>query len=94
MAGRRRAILIVAIAAIAGCHRPELGEGEYLGLVAGRETVEVRGAQAAETARAYAWTVKLDGGRRMTVVQAEPMFAVGQRVRVVTGDGPPRMEIP
>ena len=88
----------VGVALLAGCAAKPLPEGQYMGLVAGRETVELRAPAArgatAEASRAYVWTVKLDGGRWMRVVQGEPMFAIGERVRVVTGDGPARMEIP
>ena len=92
------ALFAIGFAALAACAPPKLAEGQHLGLVAKRETVEVRppaaGGVTAEASRAYVWTVKLDGGRWMTVEQAEPMFAIGQRVRIITGDGPPRMEIP
>jgi hypothetical protein len=92
------ALFAIGLAALAACAPPNLPEGQYLGLVAKRETVEVRPPAArgvrAEASRAYVWTVKLDGGRWMTVEQAEPKFANGQRVRINTGDGPPRMEIP
>lgn len=89
---------VAAVAALAGCAAEPLPEGDYMGLVARRETVELRapaaGGVTAATSRGYVWTVKIDGGRWMRVVQAEPMFAIGERVRVVTGDGPARMEIP
>lgn len=87
-----RTLVLLAAAALAGCGHPPLPEGQYLGLVAERRSVEVAGP--AGTRPAYEWTVKLDGGRRVVFVQAEPMFAIGQRVRVITGDGPTRMEIP
>jgi hypothetical protein len=92
------ALFANGLAAQAACAPPKLPEGKYLRLVAKRETVEERPPEmrgvTAEASRAYVWTVKLDGGRRMSVVQAEPMFAIGQRVRIVTGDGTARMEIP
>lgn len=80
------------LAALAACAPPKLPEGQYFGLVAAREAVVVAGA--AGPTPAWQWTVKLDGGRKMTLVQAAPMVAIGQRVRVVTDDGAARMEIP
>jgi len=91
MGGARRAALVaIGLGALAACTPSKLPEGEHLGLVAKRQTVELQPAGT----KAYAWTVKLDGGRRMTVVQAEPMFAIGERVKVVTEDGRARMQIP
>ena len=87
----RRSAAAIGLAALAACAPPKLPEGQHLGLVAGRGAVEIGPAGAAP---AYEWTVKLDGGRTTTLVQEKPMFAIGQRVRVVTGDGPARMEIP
>lgn len=86
------AIGAIGLAALAACAPPTLPEGQYLGLVSAREAVEVVGPTG--VAPAYRWTVKLDGGHRMTVVQEKPMFAIGQRVKVTTSDGAPRMEIP
>jgi hypothetical protein len=95
MAGARWAALAFGVAALAGWAGPKLPEGEYMGLVAKRETVALRGAgEEAGVGRAYAWTVKLDGGRRMTVVQSAPMFAIGERVKVVTEGGRTQMQIP
>ena len=88
----KRTAAAIGLAALAACAPPKLPEGQYLGLVAGREAVEIVGPAGA--APAYEWTVKLDGGRKTTLVQEKPMFAIGQRVKVVTGDGPARMEIP
>jgi outer membrane lipoprotein SlyB len=82
----------IASVAVFGCAPPRLPEGQYFGLVAERATVET--AAPGGAAPSHAWTVKLDDGRRMTVVQAAPMFSIGQRVRIVTGDGPARMVIP
>ena len=88
----KRTATAIGLAALAACAPPKLPEGQHLGLVAGRGAVEIVGPAGA--APAYEWTVKLDGGRTTTLVQEKPMFAIGQRVRVVTGDGPARMEIP
>ena len=98
MLGPMRAALVIGVAALAACAPRALPEGQYFGLVAKREAVEVeadpsRGATA-EVSQVYAWTVKLDGGRWMTVVQNAPMFAIGERVKVITGDGPARIQIP
>jgi hypothetical protein len=95
MSGAKRAALAIGLAALCACTAPKLPEGEYRGLVAKRAAVEVRPGGAEGASRpAYAWTVKLDGGRWITVVQGEPMFAIGERVKVVTGDGPARIERP
>lgn len=86
--------LAAGLAILAGCMAPpKLPEGQYFGLVTRRVPVvlEVPGQAAVPSSE---WTVKLDGGHMMTLVQAEPVFRVGQRVKVVTGDGPPRMQFP
>ncbi len=37
------------------------------------------------------WTVQLDNGQFIAVVQAEPTFGVGQRVQVISGGGSTRL---
>ena len=56
--------------------------GAAAGLQAGKS---VAGRQSVE------WTVRMDNGATIAVVQGEPMFAVGQRVQVITGGGQTRL---
>jgi outer membrane lipoprotein SlyB len=37
------------------------------------------------------WFVRTDGGQNLSVVQTQPVFAVGQRVQVVQGGGQTRL---
>ncbi len=37
------------------------------------------------------WTVRMDNGATIAVVQGDPVFAVGQRVQVITGGGQTRL---
>jgi outer membrane lipoprotein SlyB len=56
--------------------------GAAAGLQAGRS---IGGRQSVE------WTVRMDNGATIAVVQGEPAFAVGQRVQVITGGGQTRL---
>ena len=56
--------------------------GAAAGLQAGKA---VAGRQSVE------WTVQLDNGASIAVVQGEPTFAIGQRVQVITGGGTTRL---
>ena len=56
--------------------------GAAAGLQAGRT---VAGRQSIE------WTVRLDNGGTIAVVQGEPAFSIGQRVQVITGGGTTRL---
>jgi outer membrane lipoprotein SlyB len=56
--------------------------GAAAGLQAGKA---VAGRQSIE------WTVRMDNGATIAVVQGEPAFAVGQRVQVITGGGQTRL---
>lgn len=56
--------------------------GAAAGLQAGKS---IGGAQSIE------WTVRMDNGATIAVVQGEPMFAAGQRVQVITGGGTTRL---
>jgi outer membrane lipoprotein SlyB len=56
--------------------------GAAAGLQAGRT---VAGRQSIE------WTVRMDNGATIAVIQGEPAFAVGQRVQVITGGGQTRL---
>ena len=56
--------------------------GGIIGAVAGS-----RAAQGATTQQSYEWTVRLDNGQTISVIQGEPTFGQGQRVQVVEGQG-------
>ena len=56
--------------------------GAAAGLQAGKS---ISGRQSIE------WTVRMDNGATIAVVQGEPAFAVGQRVQVITGGGQTRL---
>ena len=56
--------------------------GAAAGLQAGRT---VAGRQSIE------WTVRLENGGTIAVVQGEPAFGIGQRVQVITGGGTTRL---
>lgn len=92
MALRQGALAVLGLAALAGCGSPVLPEGQYLGQVAARRSVTVETKDG--PVPAWEWTVKLDGGKKTTVVQGGQMFSMGERVLVTTEPGPPRMAIP
>ncbi len=49
-------------------------------------------AGAATTVQATEWTVSLESGSTISVIQADPVFQMGQRVQVVqSGDGTTRL---
>jgi outer membrane lipoprotein SlyB len=56
--------------------------GAAAGLQAGRS---IAGRPSIE------WTVRMDNGSSIAVVQGEPMFSIGQRVQVITGGGQTRL---
>jgi outer membrane lipoprotein SlyB len=56
--------------------------GAAAGLQAGRA---VAGRQSVE------WTVRMENGATIAVVQGEPAFVIGQRVQVITGGGQTRL---
>lgn len=62
------------------------GVGATAGAAAGN-----RIAGAATTIQSTEWTVQLDSGRTISVIQAEPVFSVGQRVQVVQSGGVTRL---
>ena len=37
------------------------------------------------------WTVQMDNGSTIAVIQGEPVFGIGQRVQVITGGGTTRL---
>lgn len=63
------------------------GAGATAGAVAGQAA-----GKAVGTTQSIEWTVRLDNGRAIAVVQGSPMFAVGQRVQVITGNGQTRLQ--
>lgn len=62
------------------------GAGATAGAAAGQAA-----GRAAGTTQSIEWTVRLDSGRAIAVVQGSPVFAVGQRVQVITGNGQTRI---
>jgi outer membrane lipoprotein SlyB len=62
------------------------GVGAVAGTVAGQAA-----GRAAGSAQSIEWFVRLDSGRNLAVIQGEPVFAVGQRVRVISGGGQTRL---
>ena len=56
--------------------------GAAAGLQAGRAVAERQSIE---------WTVRLESGETIAVIQGEPAFAVGQRVQVITGGGQTRL---
>ncbi len=64
------------------------GSGRDLARVIGGVVGAAAGNQAARgatTQQSYEWTVRLDNGATITVIQAQPTFARGQRVQVIEG---------
>lgn len=71
------------------------GTGNVLATGAGATAGAAVGNSVAGSATQQAsteWFVKLDGGQSISVIQATPAFATGQRVQVVqSGDGTTRL---
>jgi len=62
------------------------GRGRDIATVVGATAGAAAGnriANAATTQQSTQWTVELDSGRTIAVIQAEPAFSIGQRVQVV-----------
>ena len=53
----------------------------------GRAAGGARGGRA----RSIEWTVRLESGQTIAVIQATPVFAIGQRVQVISGGGTTRL---
>jgi outer membrane lipoprotein SlyB len=51
----------------------------------------MQAGKAAGTRQSIEWTVRLENGGSIAVVQGEPTFAIGQRVQVITGGGTTRL---
>jgi outer membrane lipoprotein SlyB len=62
------------------------GVGATAGAAAG-----LQAGKAAASRQSVEWTVQLDNGASIAVVQGEPAFAIGQRVQVITGGGQTRL---
>ena len=62
------------------------GVGATAGAAAGN-----RVAGAALTQQSIEWFVRTDGGQDISVIQADPTFATGQRVQIVQGGGSTRL---
>lgn len=60
--------------------------GATTGVVAGQAA-----GRAAGTQNSIEWTVRLDNGQYVAVVQSSPTFSVGQRVQVISGGGSTRL---
>ena len=70
------------------------GTGQDIATVVGGTAGVVAGQQAgraAASSNSIEWTVRLDSGQSIAVIQTEPAFAVGQRVRVTSGGGQTRL---
>lgn len=52
-----------------------------------------RAAQEVGTQQSVEWTVQLESGQTISVIQADPVFSVGQRVQVIqSGSGNTRLQ--
>ncbi len=62
------------------------GRGQDIATVVGATAGAAAGnraANAATTVQSTEWTVQLESGRSISVIQAQPTFGIGQRVQVV-----------
>ena len=79
-------------AALGGAIGNQIGDGEgrdiarAIGVIAGGVAGN-RAAGNATVQQSLEWTVRLDNGRTISVIQSEPTFARGQRVQVIQGAG-------
>ena len=70
----------------------QIGDGEgrdiarAIGGIVGA-TAGNRAAAGATSQQSFEWTVRLDNGATIAVIQQEPTFARGQRVQVIEGAG-------
>lgn len=70
------------------------GTGKVLATGAGATAGSAAGLQAGKSiagAQSTEWTIRMDNGATIAVVQGEPQFALGQRVQVITGGGSTRL---
>lgn len=63
------------------------GAGAVAGAAAGNQI-----AAAATRHESVEWSVRLDDGRTIAVIQASPTFSVGQRVQVIQSGGVTRLQ--
>lgn len=95
--GTQSGIGAAAGAAVGGIGGSEVGHGKgaAAGAVVGAVLGGVAGGaieEATTRKKGYEITVKLDGGRAVAIAQeADEEFKVGERVRVVTGNGVTRV---
>jgi outer membrane lipoprotein SlyB len=70
------------------------GTGQDIATVVGGTAGVVAGQQAGRAAasvNSIEWTVQLDNGQSIAVIQSDPVFSIGQRVRVTSGGGQTRL---
>jgi outer membrane lipoprotein SlyB len=70
------------------------GTGKVVATGVGATAGAAAGLQAGKAAgghQSIEWTVRMDNGSTIAVIQAQPAFAVGQRVQVITGGGQTRL---
>lgn len=70
------------------------GTGQVLATGAGATAGAAAGLQAGKSiggAQSIEWTIRMENGSTIAVVQGQPTFAVGQRVQVITGGGQTRL---
>ena len=79
-------------AVVGGAIGNQIGDGEgreiarAVGAVAGAAAGN-RAARTVTTQQSLEWLVRLDDGRTIAVIQAQPTFFQGQRVQVIQGRG-------
>jgi outer membrane lipoprotein SlyB len=70
------------------------GTGQVIATGVGATAGAAAGLQAGKAAgsrQSIEWTVRLENGGSIAVIQGEPTFAIGQRVQVITGGGQTRL---
>jgi outer membrane lipoprotein SlyB len=70
------------------------GTGKVIATGVGATAGAAAGVQAGKTVagrQSIEWTVRLENGGTIAVVQGDPVFAIGQRVQVITGGGTTRL---
>ena len=70
------------------------GTGKVVATGVGATAGAAAGLQAGRAAgghQSIEWTVRMDNGATIAVIQADPQFSVGQRVQVITGGGQTRL---
>lgn len=70
------------------------GTGKVIATGVGATAGAAAGLQAGRAAgghQSIEWTVRMENGATIAVIQADPVFSVGQRVQVITGGGQTRL---